>query len=203
MKDCVTANSDDDFLSSVRSMDWDDEVIVPLRRSKRAKKRYPYRGIEDFVSWNETDVDKDNQTDEVFNDNHGQAVDNEDVTVKVGKKTRTLTEASNLDEVVKKGEQSKKKRNTTRVRDPAEISLPSSFAQNFDDVLLPRRPIVPEQVQTDTWQFLESALNNLPLVPRPGVREEDVAACGGGDDGGTGDEGDGPPEEGGVRQFHI
>ena len=67
VKVCVTANSED-LLSPVRSTDWDDEVIVPLRRSKRAKKRYPYRGIEDFVSWNETDVEKDNQTDEVFNE---------------------------------------------------------------------------------------------------------------------------------------
>ena len=99
-----------------------------------------------------------------------------------------------------------KRKNIFKAKEPTEVSLPSAFVQDFGDILNPRKPVVPELVQTDRCQFLDEALYNLPLVPRRVAVPREIAQ-GGGDDGGTGEEGDGPPEEdaeeGGVRQIHI
>ena len=172
----------------------DEEDSNPVRRSKRVRKRYPYRGIGDYIGWNESDDDDDIWSDE--EDNY------EEYNV-YKRQPRTLIEASNLGEVLRKGEQTRMKRtNIFKVKEPTEVSLPFAFVQDFSDVLNPTRPIVPELVQTDRCQFLDEALYNLPLVPRRVAVPREIAQ-GGGDDGGTEEEGDGPPEEGGVRQIHI
>ena len=205
-----------DFISPVRSLDWDnyssppsfssnplekvlsfpseevleeevfedpsgDADLNPVRRSNRVRKPYPYRGIGDYVSWKESDEEEDWR-----------------------KQSRTLTESSNLDEVLLKGDHSKSRRKILRSREPAEITLPSSFVHNFTDVLITTRPIVPELVQPDRCLRLDLALQHLPpqvLLPQ----DQDLVEVrgGGGDDGGTEDGGGGPPEEGGVRQFHL
>ena len=123
-----TENKIEDFLSPARSMIWDnyssppqfsgdsssvrDDVFLehpaaaddnledeqekekhnPVRRSRRQKQRYPYRGIEDFIGWNfheeEANDDFEDKAMEGNKDN----------------KVRTLTETSNLEEIIGKGE---------------------------------------------------------------------------------------------------
>ena len=120
----------------------------------------------------------------------------------IGKQVRTLTNDSDLEEVVLKGEAVKDRRTARRKRKKnlpniSDISLPSSSVFDFGQILLPHRPLVPELVQTDRCQWLDQAIQN-PLVLRP-------EGAGGGvlvDDSGGHAEEDGPAEEGGVRQMN-
>ena len=80
----------------------DEEESNPVRRSKRVRKRYPYRGIRDYISWKESDDHDDN----IWSDEENNY---EEYNFEK-RHPRTLTEASNLEEVLRKGEQTRKKR---------------------------------------------------------------------------------------------
>ena len=77
--------------------------------------------------------------------------------------------------------------------DQIDVQLPSSSVLNFDSVLNPRRPLLPELVFTERWQFLDDAFDRL-LLPRL-----DGGVGGQGAAGGEEQEG-GPLGGGGVRQ---
>ena len=215
-----------DFLSPARSLTWDnyssppqfsgdsftvrDDVFLehpaaaennledeqetvqgrhnPDRRSRRKRQRYPYRGIEDFVTWDFYE--------EGANDNFEDKATEENIDNKV----RTLTETSNLEEIINKGEHSRKKR--VILRDPSDIELPSSSVHNFNSVLNPTRPFLPELVQTGQCYLLDLALQQLHTQHQPEPDGPEVDDLVGKEDGDVEDRGEEDAEEGAVRHIH-
>ena len=115
-------------------------------------------------------------------------------------KVRTLTETSNLEEIINKGQHSRTKR--VILRHPSEIELPSSSVHNFNSVLNPTRPILPELVQAGQRQLLDLALQRLHTRPPPepdGPKDDDLV---GRADGDVEDRGEEDAEEGAVRHIH-
>ena len=174
--------------------DEDSDEINPIpmdekRRSTRNRKPYPYRGIDDFVDF---DVDTD---DEIFDDAYGPTV--------TRRQSRTLTTDSNLEEVLRKGEDIKMRRNDrNKVFNPGDVRLPSSSVYDVSNILQPHRPFAPELVQLDRWQHLDQVLQVVPaVVLQPRLQVDDVGVERAGERGRQG-EGNGPAAEGGVRQMN-
>ena len=169
---------------------------VTIRRSTRVRKPYSYRGIDDYVP---NDGDDDTE-EEIWTD-----ADRDDIDFipRTFRPTRTLTEDSRLGEVVIKGNVAKDRRKkivavgplNKKIRKPDQIDvqLPCSSVLNFDAILNPRRPQLPELVVTERCQSLDDALDRV-LLPRVdgGVGGQEAA-------GGEEQEG-GPLGGGGVRQ---
>ena len=87
------------------------------------------------------------------------------------RQTRTLTEESRLGEVLEKGDIARQKRNRRKSTDDLlDVQLPSNEVFNFNLVLKPRKPLVPEWVVTDRCQCLDGALD--VLVPRHGADDQ-------------------------------
>ena len=110
-----------------------------LRRSKRKKKPFSYRGIDDYV----TDF------------NIGPTTQS----------TRTLTEDSNLEEVIRKGETVKRRRRRRSISEPScgsgDVVLPANFVVNLDRDLLPHRPLVSDAVHLQRCQYLGKPLEEV------------------------------------------
>ena len=106
-----------------------------------------------------------------------------------------MTEESRLEEILFKGDLARRKRDRRfRTENLLGLQLPSVDVFNFDLVLRPTKPLIPETVVTDRCQQLDDVLE--VLAPRPDVDD------GGGQEAAGGEEqGDGPPRGGGVRQY--
>ena len=121
-------------------------------------------------------------------------------------KQELLTNDSDIEDIVRRGETIREKRTARGKRGrnievcASGINLPSSSVFDFGRVLLPRRPLVPESVQNDRCQWLDQALQDIPLDLRPESVAEGLDAGDEGAPGGKGEE-DGPAEKGGVRQI--
>ena len=183
----------DEVFLSPSSMDIEVEQVEFeantsfVRRSNRQRQPYSYRGIREFVSW----------------DYYEDHVDDEDteLTIEINEdKARTLTETSNLEEIIIKGEHVKQKRSI--LRNPSEIVLPSSSVHNFNEVLVPSRPLIPELVQAGQCQFLDLALQHLHNDTEPEFHTLDKDDLVGGDDGDAEDGGEENTEESAVRHLH-
>ena len=170
-------NIEEDVFTDVMEPDI-EEFEIGRRRSERVRKPYPYRGISEFL---------DNDSDDFVN-----ICEEESVTSSF-RPARTLTEDSRLEEVVQRGNVTRRKREKRSVYfAEMDLQLPSSRVSNYTLLLQPRRPQIPEAVVTGRCQNLEDALEVLH------GRDEDIVQ---GAVGGEGPRG-GQPEGDGARQYY-
>ena len=104
------------------------------------RKPYPYRGIEEYIKLDEDATD--NEVLEVAGNDY-------EYFPQGFRQERTLTEESRLDEVLFKGDLARQKRDRRiRSENLLGLQLPSVDVFNFDLVLKPTRPLIPDAVAT-------------------------------------------------------